>query len=225
MASPLMRKDLALRAALCFSIILFFISLIPAVEAQRASNIYFNYDNDSFWATGNWIPADPNDKPGFPSETEIDCFRSSKNCVEAIAEFYMWHPHITLNYLDIIKWDRDGIIARDSSKICMTVTMQITFAEKRISSTHSIKRLDDEKKKACNFLGADKTEEDIFVLKGSERWNKEHSFLPQKPRSQIDDRERRLPLLRMHRRESLPLRSESSRTACRAASVDGGMGR
>jgi hypothetical protein len=62
----------------------------------------------------------------------------------------------------------------------MTVTLQISFAEKRISSTHSMKQLDDKTKGACNFFGADKTQEDIFVLKGSERWNKEHSFLPEK---------------------------------------------
>jgi hypothetical protein len=157
-----------------------FFSVIPASEPQKASTIYFAYVEGGFSATGNWTPADPKDKPALPSETEIDCFKNSGSCVEGRAETYFGHPHITLNFYEVIKWDGNGIIARDSSGTCMTVTMQITYAEKRISSTHSMKTLDDETKKACNFFGADETQEDIFVLKGSERWNKEHSLLPQK---------------------------------------------
>jgi len=94
--------------------------------------------------------------------------------VEATAEFYSGHPHVTLSYLQIIRWDYDGIVASDSSGICMTVTVQISFAEKHISSTHSAKQLNDKTKEACKYFGAEKTEEDIFVLRGSERWAKEH---------------------------------------------------
>jgi len=144
-----------------------------------AQVIYFDHSESGFFAIGNWASADASVKAP-PSETKIDCFRKSRSCVEATAEYYMGHPHVSVNYLDVIKWDGDGIIARDSSGVCMTVTMQITFAEKRMSSTHSMKQLDDEQKQACNFFGADKTEEEIFILKGSERWNKEHSFIPQK---------------------------------------------
>jgi hypothetical protein len=176
-----MRKHLAVRVVLCFSAILFFVFIIPAAEPQRASTIYFNFDKDSVSATGNWISADTKINPPFASETEIDCFKNNMmTCVEATAEFYMTHPHVTVNYLQVIRWDKDGIVATDSSGTCMTVTMQISFADKRISSTHSVKQLDDKMKESCKFFQADKTEEDIFVLKGSERWNKEHSFLPQK---------------------------------------------
>ena len=111
--------------AVILSAILLFVSLILAAEPQRASTTWFNYVKDSFSATGNWIPADPKDRPAFPSETEIDCSRNSMSCVEGTAEFYMGHPHVTLNYLQVIKWDKDGILARDSSGTCMTVTMQI----------------------------------------------------------------------------------------------------
>jgi hypothetical protein len=162
------------------SAILLFVSLISAAEPQRASTIYFAYTKDSFSATGNWIVADTKTNPPFPSETEIDCFKNSMLCVEATAEFYMSHPHVTVNYLNVMRWDKDGIIATDSSGICMTVTMQISFADKHISSTHSVKQLEDKMKETCKFFQADTTEEDILVLKGSERWNKEHSFLPQK---------------------------------------------
>ncbi len=174
-----MRNNLAVRVVLCSGTVLFLASVVPTT-GQKKSAIFFFYDKDGFSATGKWIPADPNDKPAFPSETQIDCFKNGMSCVQATAGFYVGHPHIALTYLQVVKWDKDGIVATDSSGICMTVTMQIIFAEKRISSTHSMKQLNDETKQACNFFGAEKTQEEIFVLKGSERWNKEHWSMPEK---------------------------------------------
>jgi hypothetical protein len=153
----------------------------PNTFAQSAQPIFFSHDKGSFSATGDWIAIDPKVKPPYPSETEIDCFKNNLTCVEATAEFYMGHPHVSLSYFQVIRWDDDGIIASDSSGVCMTVAMQISFAEKRISSTHSAKQLNDKTKDACKFFQADNTEEDIFVLKGSERWRKEHSFITPKP--------------------------------------------
>ncbi len=148
-------------------------------QEKSAPPIYFNRDTNNFTATGSWIPtADTKTTiSSVHSETEIDCTKSNATCVEATAEFYSDHPHVTLNYLQVLKWDSDGIIASDSSGICMTVAVQISFAEKRISATHSAKQLNDKTKEACKFFGAEKTEEEIFVLKGSERWTKEHAFI------------------------------------------------
>jgi hypothetical protein len=154
------------------------ISLFATLTAS-AQVIYFNHTKTTFFATGNWAAADANIKFPF-SETQIDCFKNGKSCVEATAETYMGHPHVSINYLDVLKWDEDGIIATDSSGTCMTITVQISFADKRISATHAVKQLDTETAKACTFFGAGKAEEEIFVLKGSERWNKEHSFFPEK---------------------------------------------
>src|SRR5262249_3563276 len=114
-----MRRHLAILGVLWFGAIFFSVSFILVAEPQRTNTVFFVHDKDNFSATGNWIPADPKGKPAFPSETQIDCFRSNMTCVEAIAEFYMGHPHVMLNYLQVIKWDTDGIVARDSSKICM----------------------------------------------------------------------------------------------------------
>ena len=154
--------------------------LVPLLGTATDPPLFFSFDANNFTATGKWVPADPKEKPAFPSETQIDCFRSSMTCVEASAEFYVGYPHVALGYLQVLKWDKDGIVATSSSGICMTITMLISFAEKSISSTHSMKKLDDKTKESCKFFGAEKTEEDVFVVRGSERWNKEHSFLPQK---------------------------------------------
>ena len=162
------------------TVVLLLFTCAPSTRAQSARPIFFAYDKNGFSATGSWIPADTKTSSSVRSETEIDCFKNSLSCVEATAEFYSGHPHVTLNYLQVIKWDNDGIIASDSSGICMTVAVQISFAEKRISSTHSAKQLNDKTKEACKYFGAEKTEEEIFVLRGSERWMKEHDLIPEK---------------------------------------------
>jgi hypothetical protein len=162
-----------------YNIVTFAIALLFA-SATSAQTIFFGHTKDSFSATGYWTATDTKIKPSWQSETIVDCDKNIMMCVEATAEFYMGHPHASLSYLHVMRWDNDGIIATDSSGVCMTVTMQISFAEKRISSTHSVKELDAETKEACKHLQADETEEDIFVLKGSVRWKKEHSFIPGK---------------------------------------------
>ena len=98
------------------------------------------------------------------TETQIDCFRETKTCVLATANNLMGRPHVFTSYLDIIKWDDDGLIATDSSPICMTLTTQVSVADKHIALAHSLKRLDADKAEACKFFVSEKTTEDTFVL-------------------------------------------------------------
>jgi len=144
------------------------------VSAQVA---YFNYSKIRFFATGSWESPDPNVKTSM-TETQIDCFKEMKTCVLATADNLMGRPHVFTSYLDVIKWDDDGLIATDASPICMTLTMQVSLADKHITLLHSLKRLDAPTAKACKDFGADQTTEDIFVLKRSPRWEKEHKWFP-----------------------------------------------
>ena len=103
--------------------------VLLALPLSAAEDVmFFSFSRDSFSATGKWVPSDPKQKPAFPSETQIDCSREGMSCADATAEYYVGYPHVSINYLRVIRWDADGIIARDSSGICMTVTMQIVFA-------------------------------------------------------------------------------------------------
>lgn len=70
----------------------------------------------------------------FDQEVQIDCFRQWNQCVEATAEVYMEHPHITTAYLDVIQWDHNGLIAVSDSGICMTNKIIVTFADKSITA-------------------------------------------------------------------------------------------
>lgn len=156
---------------------LFMLTVFPlSLLGQKTERpIFFVVDEFGFSATGKWVPADANEKPGFPSETEIDCDKKEMSCVEATAEIYSGHPHVSLSYLQVVKWDNDGIIATSSSGACMTNTILISFAEKKVTETDSMKKLDDKTKEACNFFGAKQTTTSIFVLKGSAVWNADPS--------------------------------------------------
>jgi hypothetical protein len=154
-----------------------FLSLSVLFTLTVSAQVAFIYSKSEFSARGSWESPDPNVKTGM-TETQIDCFRKSNTCVMATADNAMGRPHVFTNYLDVIKWDDNGLIATDSSPICMTLTMQVSFADKHVTLAHSLKRLDPDKAEACKFFGAEKTTEDIFVLQGSPRWDKEHQWLP-----------------------------------------------
>jgi hypothetical protein len=151
--------------------------------AVSAQVIYFDFTRINFFATGSWEAQDPTVKIEM-TETQIDCFRQMKTCVLATAENFMGRPQVSTSYLDVIKWDEDGLIATDSSPICMTLAMQVSVADKHVTLAHAPKKLDGDKAKACKFVGAEKSAEDLFVLKGSPRWEKEHQWFPKKDEAQ-----------------------------------------
>src|SRR5947207_2657609 len=92
--------------------------------------LFFSVTREGLSTTGKWIPGDPTDKPAFPTETQIDCFRNSMECVEATADYSFGHPHVMLNYLQVAKWDDNSLIATSDSGVCMTNTLVISFADK-----------------------------------------------------------------------------------------------
>jgi hypothetical protein len=147
------------------------VALSAVLCAQtRKPPLYFNWNNQNFSANGRWVPSDPKEKAAFSSETQIDCDRVSKTCVEATAEYYSGHPHVSLRYYDILKWDDDGIIATTDALICEAGTVMISFAEKSITSRGILKTMDDKKREACKTLGSDRGSSSVFIIKNSERW-------------------------------------------------------
>jgi hypothetical protein len=142
-----------------------------SLSAQKTKpNLYFAGDQNAFSTNGRWVPSDAKEKAAYPSETQIDCQRQTNTCTEATAEYFSGHPHVTLDYFEIIKWDENGIIATSADGICMTETMIISFADKKISNTHSVKHMDKDKREACKAFGAGETSTDNFIIKNSEGW-------------------------------------------------------
>ncbi|PWT82922.1 MAG: hypothetical protein C5B58_07340 [Acidobacteria bacterium] len=143
-----------------------------SVSAQKTAQKYLHFAvaPGIFVSSGRWVPSNPKDKAAFPSEVEIDCDAQTRMCIEATAEYFAGHPHVSIDYFDIMKWDANGIVASSSSAICMTRTILVSFADKSISDTHSEKVLDKDKKGACASIRASGTETDVFVVKGSDKW-------------------------------------------------------
>jgi hypothetical protein len=143
-------------------------ALISYSSAQRsAPKVHFSFDNSSFYADGR-----ESEKSEFPSETQINCDRPGKTCIAASAEYYSGHPHVSIEYFRVLKWDADGIIAI-SDALCMQRTMIVSFPNRGISVSGALKTLPKEKTEACETLGASKPYTDVFVLKNSPQWNKD----------------------------------------------------
>lgn len=142
-----------------------------SAQAQKAKPpLYFYFDGLGFSANGRWISADPKQKGAFPSEVQLECNRSTKLCTEATAEYFSGHPHVSIDYLNIERWDANGIVASGSGSICMIRMLTISFADKTIVQAISSKVLSEEKRTACKFLSASGTELEKFVIKNSDAW-------------------------------------------------------
>jgi hypothetical protein len=137
---------------------------------QKTPNLYFFVDANGFSANGRWVPADSKDKAAYPSETEIDCIRETKKCIEATADYSYGHPHVTVNYYDIVKWDGDGIIATSSALQCTINTIIVSFPSRNITEKSSLKKLDGGMKDLCKFFKVE-TETSRFIIKNSDQWN------------------------------------------------------
>ena len=153
----------------CVAVTLIFVSGIAVSSfAQRSTpRVHFSFDSGSFYADGR-----ESEKSLFPSETQINCDRQRKTCIAATAEHYSGHPHVSIEYFQILKWDADGVIAT-SDAICMQRTMIVSFPNKAISISGTLKSLPKEKTEACETLGASKPYTNVFVLKNSPKWNKD----------------------------------------------------
>ncbi len=173
MISPALKSSAVLYSAVMRNKLVALAMLLPmSVYAQKSTPpLDFFANSNGFSVTGRWVPSNPKDKAAYPSETEIDCDYSSKTCVEADAEYYSGHPHISITHFQIAKWDENQIIATSSSAICMEQTILISIPNKTISNTHSIKKLDAPKKEACTRIGASGTQVELFVVKNSPQWN------------------------------------------------------
>ena len=92
----------------------------------QALHVHFGVDRTSFYADGR-----ESEKTQFPSETQINCDRQSKTCIAATAEYYSGHPHVSIEYFQLLKWDVDGIIATSNDAVCMQRTLLISFPNKQ----------------------------------------------------------------------------------------------
>ena len=128
-------------------------SLAMSAQTLAGPNLYFFADQSTFSAEGAWVPVKTKDHAVNKTETEVDCEKRTDECIEASADYYFGHPHVSVVYFRIIKWDGNGIVATNSDAICVSRIISIGFAAKHLSDTRETKVLPDETLKACQALG------------------------------------------------------------------------
>ncbi len=152
------------------SILLLASSSLPAQTLVTPNNLYFFVNSEAFSAEGSWVPVNPKDHAAYQEETQFDCDKATRTCMEATADYYSGHPHVSVAYFQVVKWDSNGIIATNADGVCAGRTVSIGFAAKHISDTREAKVLPKEKQSACNTLGVPSSESWTFVLKNSQAW-------------------------------------------------------
>jgi hypothetical protein len=127
-------------------LVLLAISSIAAAQNATPS-VHFSVDPNNLYADGRWVPS--KEKSAFPSETQLNCMRQWRSCLAATAETYAGHPHVSIEYFQIVQWDDSGLAAVDADPICMKRTMVISFAGKTVSVSGSVKNVPKEQREAC----------------------------------------------------------------------------
>ena len=131
----------------------------------------FNFNSIGFSANGRWVAGDTKNREGYPNEVEFNCERGTKLCTEATAAYYGGHPHVSIEYFQVTKWDKDGIIANSSDSLCVVRDVIISFTNKTIVETHSAKSLDKKKLlESCKFFADDRGGLSRLVIKNSDEW-------------------------------------------------------
>jgi hypothetical protein len=149
------------------------ILLCVLLHAQEAKPpLSFNFNNIGFSANGRWVSGNSQDKEGYPNEVEFNCERGTKLCTEATAAYFDGHPHVSIEYFQIKKWDSSGIVASSSDSLCILSNVTISFGNKTIVEMRSAKVLDKKKLlESCKFFVDNGTGLSRLIIKNSEEWN------------------------------------------------------
>ena len=156
--------------ALSIALLTMCLAPLSAQTLISKGNLYFFWNTSSFSAEGTWIPVDPISHAAYQAETQIDCDRAMRSCTEATSEYFSGHPHISVTYFQIVKWDVNGIVASNANAICVTRTLTIGFAAKHLTDTREAKVLTKDKQEACKIIGMTASESWTMALKNSQEW-------------------------------------------------------
>jgi hypothetical protein len=145
--------------------------LLPAQQPKPA--LSFNFNNIGFSANGRWVQGDLQGNAEYPNEVRFNCERSTKLCIEATASYFDGHPHVSIEYFQITKWDASGIVAVSSDSLCIMRNITISFSDKTIVEMRSAKPLDKKKLlESCKFFVDNGTGLSRLVIENSEEWNR-----------------------------------------------------
>ena len=94
-------------------------------------------DTRYFLAMGKW--ADDGKDVGTNS-TEIHCYQAFGFCEVAHSYTLGTQAWVSLDNYDVLRWDKQEMIAVDSSPICIVNTLRADFAAKSLHQPQSVRR-------------------------------------------------------------------------------------
>jgi len=136
--------------------------------AQRTETRYF-------LASGQW--SDDGTAAGAAS-VEVHCYQAFGFCEVAHAFLVGGQPSVALDTFDILRWDKQELIAIDSSPICLVNNLRADFTAKKVTLSSTSKGVKGDK--ICVALDADPNAlKTAFLLGVNDELNRA-AQLPQK---------------------------------------------
>lgn len=132
---------------------LFLIASNSAKQEQPVKLAHLFVYSDSLSAEGVWRPDNLNDKTelAFDAATRLECYKhggkdlvdTEAYCVQMTASIVVGMPDIDVAYFPVINWDKDKVIAADSSTaplpVCTWTQITINLQDNSIMATDTRK--------------------------------------------------------------------------------------
>jgi len=123
------------------AVVVLLLACAAPLDAQHAKPVFLS--NPRFMsASGKWksVSGIAADEMAYKHEVEIQCRFDIKECYVATAQIVDDTPNVILDNYSVIKWDKNGIIAEDSSPICVVNRLLINFQEQGVMAVDTPKK-------------------------------------------------------------------------------------
>lgn len=136
-----MRGRLTVRATLAVTFAVLASLSVRAQDKPKLAALFVDVDGGGAYAVGVWRPDNPSKKQLVEAVTQLSCFRrggvdfvgTEAFCLRAMATAPNEMLNVTTEYLKVVEWNANQIIATDDSNICVTSQTIFDFKRKTIS--------------------------------------------------------------------------------------------
>lgn len=122
-------------------VVLLLFACAAPLNAQDAKPV-FSSASGFVSASGKWKSTSgvAGDEVAFKHAVKIECRLDIRECYEATAQIVVGEPQVILQNYSVIEWDKNGIIAEDSSPICISNRLLINFQEQGVMAVDTPKK-------------------------------------------------------------------------------------
>ena len=122
-------------------LVLLLLPFTAPLDAQDAKPVFYSASG-YVSASGKWKSSSglAGDEHAYKHAVTIQCRLDIRECYEATAQIVAGKLQVILLNYSVIKWDKNGIIAEDSSAICMINRLLINFQEQGVLAVDTPKK-------------------------------------------------------------------------------------